>query len=90
MKNVLSEQGQIFAAYRQIPEVVIDDLKKAFILRGSYTKGDTHETAYHEGQRDVAMRIIHLADREPEPTDFVLVPDDVETIPTGPKQESYA
>ena len=35
---------------------VLDDLEKSF--GGScYSKGDSHDTAYREGQRDVLMRI---------------------------------
>ena len=35
---------------------VLDDLEKSF--GGScYTKGDSHDTAYREGQRDVLTRI---------------------------------
>ena len=38
---------------------VLDDLEKSF--GGScYTKGDPHDTAYREGQRDVLMRIKEL------------------------------
>ena len=38
---------------------VLDDLKKSF--GGScYTKGDSHDTAYKEGQRDVLTRIKEL------------------------------
>jgi hypothetical protein len=37
-------------------QIVIDDLEISF--GGScYTKGDSHDTAYKEGQRDVLMRI---------------------------------
>ena len=38
---------------------VLDDLEKSF--GGScYTKGDPHDTAYREGQRDVLTRIKEL------------------------------
>ena len=38
---------------------VLDDLEKAF--GGScYSKGDSHDTAYKEGQRDVLTRIKEL------------------------------
>ena len=41
-------------------DAVIADLKSAYYHRGSYSKNDTHETSYQEGQRSVIIRIINL------------------------------
>tara|TARA_R110002167_G_scaffold330346_1_gene537009 strand:+ start:284 stop:505 length:222 start_codon:yes stop_codon:yes gene_type:complete len=39
---------------------VLADLKSAYYHRGSYSKNDSHETSYREGQRSVLIRIINL------------------------------
>lgn len=41
-------------------ERVLADIKSAYYHRGSYTKNDSHETSYREGQRSVIIRIINL------------------------------
>ena len=39
---------------------VLEDLKSAYQLRESYTKGDPYETARREGERSVYLRIISM------------------------------
>ena len=39
---------------------VLADLTSAYYHRGSYTKNDSYETSYREGQRSVIIRIINL------------------------------
>jgi len=66
MDNQLEEDlKQIKAVYKitfDSPEgqKVLADLKSAYYHRGSYTKNDSHETSYREGQRSVLIRIINL------------------------------
>lgn len=38
---------------------VLKELKSQFGDRMSYTRGDSHETAFMEGQRSVYLRILH-------------------------------
>lgn len=47
---------------------VLEDLYRSYGRRISYSKGDSHETAYHEGQRSVylAIRTMLRLDRLPE------------------------
>ena len=44
-------------------ERVLDDLRSAYYHRGSFIKGDPHETSHREGQRTVLIRIINLIKR---------------------------
>jgi prolyl oligopeptidase PreP (S9A serine peptidase family) len=41
-------------------ERVLADITSAYYHRGSYTKNDSYETSYREGQRSVIIRIINL------------------------------
>lgn len=43
---------------------VLDDLRKAFGDRISFVRGDAHETAFREGQRDVYLRIKTLIETD--------------------------
>lgn len=40
-------------------QAVLDELSRLYYDRPSYTKGDTHETAFKEGQRSVVSFLIH-------------------------------
>ena len=46
-----SEQGK---------KVLYDLARNHFLLRPSYVKGDTYETAFNEGQRNVVLRILSI------------------------------
>jgi len=37
---------------------VLDDLKKSYNNRTSHTKGDSHDTAFKEGERNVYLKIL--------------------------------
>ncbi len=45
---------------------VLEDLKSAYQLRESYTKGDPYETARKEGERSVYLRIISMCNIKEE------------------------
>ena len=45
---------------------VLDDLRKAYQLRESYTKGDPYETARREGERAVYLRILNMCNTKEE------------------------
>jgi hypothetical protein len=45
---------------------VLEDLKAAYQLRESYTKGDPYETARKEGERSVYLRIISMCNLKNE------------------------
>ena len=45
---------------------VLDDLRKAYQLRESYTKGDPYETARREGERAVYLRILNMCNIKEE------------------------
>lgn len=45
---------------------VLEDLKSAYQLRESYTKGDSYETARKEGERSVYLRIISMCNIKEE------------------------
>ena len=46
---------------------VLDDLKKSFYNRRSHVRGDSHETAFRDGQRDVVRKIIKFLDLSRNP-----------------------
>lgn len=50
-------------------QAILDELSALFYDRPSYTKGDTHETAFKEGQKSVVALIIRKCglSQEPEP-----------------------
>lgn len=39
-------------------QAVLDELARLYYDRASYTRGDTHETAFKEGQRSVVAYLI--------------------------------
>jgi hypothetical protein len=42
-------------------EAVLDDLLAACAVNAqTYTKGDTHHTAYREGQRSIGLRLLSI------------------------------
>ena len=43
-------------------KLVLDDLRKAFARRSSHAPGDPYTTAFHEGQRDVYLRVMAFLD----------------------------
>lgn len=45
-------------------EFVLKDLRRAFGDRPSFVDGDSHLTAYNEGQRDVYLRIKKLLEMD--------------------------
>jgi hypothetical protein len=45
---------------------VLEDLKAAYQLRESYSKGDPYETARKEGERSVYLRIINMCNIKKE------------------------
>jgi hypothetical protein len=61
------EREKVVRAYQAFFEtvdgqVILADLDTNFGTRTSYVKGDTHQTAFHEGQRDV-VALIHARRR---------------------------
>jgi hypothetical protein len=45
---------------------VLEDLKSAYQMRESYSKGDPYETARREGERAVYLRIINMSNIKEE------------------------
>jgi|TARA_R110002167_G_scaffold86444_2_gene233995 hypothetical protein len=54
-----SDYEELFA--NEIGERVLSDLFDNFhMARSTHVNGDSHETAYREGQRNVVLHILHL------------------------------
>jgi uncharacterized UBP type Zn finger protein len=58
LKQLKQDYGITFASKEG--ERVLADLQSAYYHRGSFVKGDPHETSHREGQRSVLIRIINL------------------------------
>ena len=68
--GVSDEKKKIVVAYQQTfssasGQAVLDDMKRAYGDRCSFTPGDPHRTAFREGQRDVYLRIVALLNQKP-------------------------
>ena len=66
-----ASEVEVLRAYRDTFEsvdgrVVLDDLRKAFGNRLSFTQ-DPYITAFREGQRDVLLRVEHLIAKTKDP-----------------------
>lgn len=46
-------------------EVLLDLIREHHVLSTSYAKGDSHETAFREGERNVVLRILTLLNIRP-------------------------
>lgn len=63
----LSPEQRLAEAYRntftsESGKAVLDDLRKSYGRRKSFVPGQADTTAYHEGQRDVYLRIMAFLD----------------------------
>jgi hypothetical protein len=54
-EGVILAYGQCFSS--EAGRVVLEDLKKSLANRSSFVAGKPDVTAFHEGQRDVVLRI---------------------------------
>jgi hypothetical protein len=62
---------------------VLEDLQRSFMFRTSHFRGDSHETAFREGQRDVILRILKMLEVAKNP-DKYLVEEGKAGNSTGP------
>lgn len=57
-----SDYEEVFST--EVGERVLSDLFDNFhMARSTHVNGDSHETAYREGQRNVVLHILHLLGR---------------------------
>ena len=66
-----SELAKTVACYKEVfgsgaGKVVFDDLQKSFHNRISHVRGDSHETAFKEGQRSAFLRIKYMVETKLE------------------------
>jgi hypothetical protein len=56
----------LFTATEQGKRVLAHILARCRLWEGSYSGGDTHHTAFREGQRSIAIWLMELIETEPE------------------------
>ncbi len=60
VRDLVLKTQQLRTAYKNVSDLVLRDLYKFCRgMQGTYTLGDSHHTAYREGQRSVLIHIFH-------------------------------
>jgi hypothetical protein len=67
-KQLLMDYHQVFN-YEAGKRILYDLMLVGHILHPSYVKGDSHEMAFREGERNMVLRILNILKTTPEQFD---------------------